>query len=79
MRNSISILALSQGLWLGGCGTVPQTDFAHALRSADGEVILFDQVRAILNDDALDAEQKREALRALGLEDERLIDALLEA
>ena len=66
-------------LVLSGCGTASQTDFPNALRNSDGEVILFDDVSAILSDTDLSDDEKRSALRALGLEDERLIDALLEA
>lgn len=79
MHRILTLVLLFAGLALGGCGQAPQTEFPHALRGPDGEVILFDDVRAILNDADLDAEAKRAALRELGLEDERLIDALIDA
>lgn len=66
-------------LALCGCGAGSRTDFPNALTGPDGEVILFDDVRTILNDTDLSVDEKREALRTLGLEDERLIEALLEA
>jgi hypothetical protein len=64
---------------LCGCGSPPQTDFPNALTGPDGEVILFDDVSSIINDADLSDDEKRDALRALGLEDEKLIDALIEA
>jgi len=79
MQNIICTVVLAGLVALGGCGSAPQTDFPAALRGPDGEVILFDDVSAILGNDDLTEDEKRNALRELGLEDERLIDALLEA
>ena len=75
---SRSIL-LAGSLLLAGCGAAPRTDFPNALTNQDGQVILFDDVGEILSNPELSDDQKRQALRDLGLEDERLIDALLEA
>ena len=75
MRRAILLLSVA----LCGCGAGSRTDFPHALTGPDGEVILLDDVSDILSDPALSDDEKREALRTLGLEDERLIDALIEA
>jgi hypothetical protein len=64
---------------LGGCGIPAQTDFPNALTGPDGEAILFDDVSEILSDPDLTDDEKRDALRLLGLEDEKLIDALIAA
>ncbi len=63
---------------LFGCGVPAQTDFPNALTGPNGEAILFDDVSDILSDSELSDDEKREALRTLGLEDEKLIDALVE-
>lgn len=78
---TLSHLTLSTllALALCGCGLSSRTDFPNALTGPGGEVILFDDVSDILNDSGLSDNEKREALRTLGLEDERLIDALIEA
>ena len=62
-----------------GCDvlTFERTDFPDAFVGADGEEVLLDDVAAIVNDTTLDADQKREALRDLGIEDEDVIDAVL--
>jgi hypothetical protein len=59
-----------------GCG-VPPAEFPHSVIGVDGEPILLDDIEAIVNDADLTDEEKRDELRALGLEDEKLIDALL--
>ena len=64
---------------LCGCGVPARTDFPNAITGPNGEAILFDDVSDILADPDLSVDEKREALRELGLEDERLIDALVEA
>ena len=60
----------------GGCG-VPPTFFPHALTNEQGDPILLEDVDDILSDDTLSEDEKRAALRDLGIEDEKLIDALL--
>lgn len=75
----LSLLAVFLTGSFAGCGWPQQTDFPNALTNADGQPILFDDVREILSDDDLTDDQKRQALRDLGIEDERLIEALVEA
>ncbi len=60
----------------GGCG-VAQTDFPQRLIGADGQLFTLDDLEAIANNARLTDEEKREAFRDLGIEDEELIDALL--
>lgn len=79
MQKALATIVLAGAACLGGCGASPQTDYPNALRGPDGDVILFDDVSAVLTDDELTEDQKRQALRDLGLEDERLIEALIEA
>ena len=57
--------------------TYERTDFPDAVVGADGQEIVLDNVREILDDDSLDTDARRQALRDLGIEDEDLIDALL--
>ena len=71
--------ALLAAALAGGCGWPQRTDFPNALTGPDGQPIVFDDVRDVLTNDDLSDEEKREALRELGIEDERLIDALIEA
>ena len=61
---------------LCGC-TATITTFPNQLRDDSGRPILLDEVEMIVNDDDLTDDEKRDALRDLGLEDEELIDALL--
>ena len=54
-----------------------KTDYAAALKSADGQSIFVEDVRAILDDQTLSDNDKGFALRDLGIEDDDLIQALL--
>jgi hypothetical protein len=60
-----------------GCGVTAPIDFPHQLVGADGTRITLEQVEEIVNDPDLDEPARRNALRDLGIEDEKLIDALL--
>lgn len=61
-----------------GCGAALPSSFPNALTDADGQTILLEAVRDIIDDDTLTETQQREAIRAHGIDDEQLIDALLE-
>lgn len=61
---------------LSACG-VANTNFPNRLIGSHGEEIVLDDVEAIVNDDELTDDEKRDELRDLGIEDELLIDALL--
>ena len=66
-------------LAVSGCGVGARTDFPAALRDSNDNVILFDDVLDVLNNNDLSDEEKRDGLRALGIEDEKLIEALIAA
>ena len=71
---AICITALASQV---GCTSLPSTDFTHCLRDPQGQCILLDDIQLILNDTSKNTDEKRDALRNLGIEDEKLIDALL--
>lgn len=60
-----------------GCGMNVSTDFANRLVGAQGQVIVLDDIQAIVNDASLTDDEKRARLHDLGLVDEKLIDSLL--
>lgn len=64
---------------LGGCGvfTARKPDFENAETGDDGQIYVLDDLEEIANDPDLTEDEKREAFRDLGIEDEDLIDALL--
>lgn len=66
-------------LGLSGCGSVVATNdvFPERLRGADGQVFFFEDLQDIAADTELTDEEKRQALRELGIEDPDLIDAFL--
>lgn len=59
-----------------GCG-VARTDFPNRLIGANGQLFTLEDLEAIANNARLTTDEKREAFRDLGIEDEELIDALL--
>lgn len=71
---AIALLVLAVGCW-----TQPSPSFPNLLRAADGTPILLEDVEAIVTDVQLTADEKRQQLRDLGIEDEELIIALLGA
>lgn len=60
----------------GGCGSSVQ-EYANRLIGADGQVFTVEDLEAISGDPNLSDDEKRQAFRDLGIEDEKLIDALL--
>lgn len=71
------VTAASLGLVSFGCGAMPASTFPNQLVGAQGQRFTVEDLESIANDPDLDTDGKREAFRALGIEDERLIDALL--
>lgn len=63
---------------LGGCGFSPVTEFPNALLGADGQPLILDDLKAIADDPDLTVDDKRDTFRDLGIEDEKLIEALLD-
>ena len=60
-----------------GCGTGLPAEYPHQLVGADGQQIALEDLEAIADDPDLTTEEKRQAFRDLGIEDEKLIKALL--
>ena len=63
---------------LPGCGAMNDIDFPNRLVGADGQLFTVEDLEEIANDTSTTDDEKREAFRALGIEDEKLIEALLE-
>ena len=63
-----------------GCDAVSfrKPDFDTAETGEDGQVYVLDDLRDIAADTDLTIDEKRDAFRNLGIEDEDLIDALLQ-
>ena len=59
-----------------GCGTAITTQFPNRLVGADGQLIVLEDVEEALGAGGT-ADETRSRLRELGIEDEKLIDALL--
>jgi len=64
---------------IGGCGVLSarNPDFKNAETGEDGQIYVLDDLEDIANDPDLTDDEKREAFRDLGIEDEDLITALL--
>ena len=62
-----------------GCGVLAarQTEFANQAETTTGRKLFVEDIEEIVNDPDLSAEEKEQALRDLGIEDEDLIGALL--
>jgi hypothetical protein len=74
-RLVIAALALAA---LCGCGllTLERENFPATAIGAEGQRFFYDDIQEIQTDTTLSAEQRRQALRDLGIEDEDLLDAL---
>jgi hypothetical protein len=66
--------------FMGGCGalTAERTVFPDSVVGADGSTITRSEVEAILGDDGLSDDEKADALRDLGIEDEELLAILVD-
>ncbi len=73
----LAYLLLAASAAISGCGFTVRTTYPNSVIGADGRTIVFDDINKIANDLDLSDDQKRQALRDLGLQDEILIDALL--
>ena len=62
---------------LSACGNLLVPPLPNAVVNAGGQRITLDQITDIVNDNALGDDDKRQALRDLGIEDEDVIDILL--
>ena len=64
---------------VGACGTDVASNYPTRLIGADGQVFVLDELVDIAHDPNLaDDSARREAFRALGIQDEALIEALLD-
>lgn len=63
---------------LAGCGVPVGMEFPDRLVGADGQRYTIEDLERIAQNDSLSSVQKEEMFRDLGVEDERLIAALLE-
>jgi hypothetical protein len=63
-----------------GCGSsiMNPLSLPNRLYGKDGQVLYLDDLEDIANDPALTDEEKKQAFRELGIEDERLVEALLD-
>lgn len=71
------LLTAALFLALSGCGTSVNSDFPNRIVGPQDQRITLEDIDAITADLTLTDEQKRDRLRDLGLQDEKLIDALL--
>ena len=72
------VFAMLLSIAAGGCGTLSETEFANRLVGAEGQLILLDELQEIADDSELSDDEKRELFRELGIQDEKLIEALLD-
>ena len=77
MTRSYFCLRCALLVLLSGCGTIPPTDFPNRLVGAEGQMFVLEDLEEIAADPDLSDDQKRQAFRDLGIEDEELINALL--
>lgn len=69
--------------WLGcasaGCGVLATqpSGFPNQVETTEGRKIFVEDIEKIVDDTQLTADEQREALRELGIEDEDLIESLL--
>ncbi len=76
-RKLIAVLPLLAAV--GGCGvlTTVRTLFPEHVSDARGNPLYLEDLRAIVNDADLLDDEKADALRELGLENEETIDAII--
>ncbi len=77
MRRLISAVITAAALLCSGCGNVITTEYANRLIGAEGQHLVLQDIEAIVGNPNITDDQKRSQLRGLGLEDEKLIEALL--
>lgn len=77
MRRLVVVLALLAAA--GGCGTLStaRTLFPEHVIDAAGSPLYLEDLRAIVDDADLLDDEKADALRELGLENEEIIDAII--
>ena len=78
MKRISLILITVAAIALTGCGNAVTSGFPNRLVGADGQRLVLDDLRQIANDSSMSADEKIDAFHELGIEDEKLIGALLE-
>ncbi|MBU0718983.1 MAG: hypothetical protein KJ749_12095 [Planctomycetes bacterium] len=73
-----TVLAALLSVVAPGCGSLSDVQFANRLVGADGQLILLDELQEIADNSELSDDEKRELFRELGIQDEKLIEALLD-
>ncbi len=71
-----AILAVSLAV-VAGCGLTGNEVFANRVVGTDGQQFVVEDLEAIASDASLTSEEKKQQFRDLGIEDEKLINALL--
>jgi len=73
--NKLALLLVA----IGGCGllTNARTLFPQHVADAQGDPVYVQDLRAIIDDSDLSNEEKADALRDLGLENEEIIETLI--
>ena len=77
MKRTKGLAALLAAWLVAGCGLTVNEEFANQLFDPEGNALVLQDLQAIPTDASLSQEQQRQAFRDLGIEDERLIDALM--
>ena len=77
MRKTIAAFLAGVSVLLGSCGASVTTGYANQLIGADGQPLVLDELTQIANDPSLTIEQKRQAFRELGIEDEEVHGVLM--
>ena len=79
LARALFILVFTLLFASAGCEvlTYERTDFPEAFAGANGQAIFWDAILEKLTDGTLNEDDKRDALRDLGIEDEDVLDALI--
>jgi hypothetical protein len=72
-----SIIAIAFAAFITFAGMACQPPYNFVVIGADGQTIRQSSINAIVQDSTLTDDQKRQALRDLGITDENLIDFLV--
>ncbi len=76
LRTAIGCIFL--GLTVSGCGVNNSPTLSNRVVGSEGQLFTLDELQVIASDSTLSELEKREAFRELGIEDEKIIDALLQ-
>ena len=77
MRVHAAIVIAVVGLACSGCGTGIGREFPNRLISGEGQLIVLEDIEAVVDDPDLSDDEKRSRLEELGIQDVDLLEALL--